>query len=375
MKSATRQKTVFIVLNTTWNLVNFRSSLIKALVAAGYRVIAVAPPDDHVPRLMRLGCEYQPLAMDSGGTNPFRDVVLTWRFFLLLKKFQPLAFLPYTPKPNIYGSMAANLLGIPVINNVAGLGSVFIKGGWLAKLVKLLYRTSLAHSKKVFFQNPDDRDFFVAQGLVKYSITDLLPGSGIDLQYFTPTPKPDIHQPFRFLLLSRMLKDKGIFEFVAAARMLRPKFPDVQFVLLGFLDVENPTAVSRELMAQWQQEGVIQYHGEAQDVRAHIAAADCVVLPSYREGTPRTLLEAAAMAKPIITTTAIGCRQVVEDGINGFACNIADSDDLAHKMALMLNLTSEQRANMGRKGRLKVEREFDQSIVIQRYLTALALLT
>lgn len=370
---AASEQTVFIILNTTWNLVNFRSGLIKALLTSGYRVVAVAPPDSHIPRLLALGCDYEPLSMDSGGTNPLKDLLLTWRFYRLIRKYRPVAFLPYTAKPNIYGSLAANLAGVPVINNIAGLGSAFLRGGWLVKVLQGLYRLALARSQRIFFQNRDDQELFIDQALVRREQTALLPGSGIDLQRFQPRPKPAGAVAFRFLFLSRMLKDKGALEFVAAARQLHTRYPEVEFVMLGFLDVENPSAVSREQMQQWQAEGIIHYHGEAEDVRDHIAAADCIVLPSYREGTPRTLLEAAAMARPMITTDAVGCREVIEDGINGYACRIADADDLAAKMERLLQLSPDQRQNLGDNGRRKVEQQFDEQIVIQSYLSALNL--
>lgn len=362
---------VFIILNTTWNLVNFRSGLIRALMADGYQVVAVAPPDAHIPRLLALGCQYQALPMDSGGTNPIKDLLLTWRFYWLLRKFRPVAFLPFTVKPNVFGSLAAGLLNIPVINNIAGLGTVFIKQSLVTRIVKTLYRIALRKSNLVFFQNRDDLSLFIHEALVRPEITGLLPGSGIDIQRFQPQPLPR-RAGFRFLMVARMLKDKGVLEFVAAARLLRAQHPEVEFALLGFLDVDNPTAISRQQMNQWVSEGVIQYLGEAEDVRPYIADADCVVLPSYREGTPRTLLEAAAIARPMITTDAVGCREVVDDGETGYLCAVADAADLAAKMQRMLQLPWEARNSMGLNARQKIEREFDENIVIGHYLAALA---
>jgi glycosyltransferase involved in cell wall biosynthesis len=283
--------------------------------------------------------------------------------------------------------LAAHWQGIPVINNIAGLGAVFISGGWLVKVVRSLYRMALRHSKKVFFQNPDDRAMFVDGGLVRDEVTDLLPGSGIDLARFSPpissaqvklgypasSNGKDCHDnviQFRFLLIARMLRDKGVCEYVEAARQLRQRWPQAEFCLLGFLDVQNPAAITRSDMDTWVAEGVVNYLGTSDDVRVQITKADCIVLPSYREGTPRSLLEAAAMARPIITTNAVGCREVVDDGVNGYLCKVRNPTDLADKMSQMLQLSCTQRFEMGMRGRAKMEAEFDEQIVIGKYLAA-----
>lgn len=361
---------ILISLNAAWNLVNFRAGLIRALVAQGYEVVTVAPPDEYAPRLEKLGCRYVPLPMDNKGKHPGRDMLLLWRFYRLLRHERPDVFLGYTVKPNVYGSLAAHALKIPVINNIAGLGAVFIKDGWLSRLVRLLYRLALARSRRVFFQNDDDRRTLVEAGLVRSVQADRVPGSGIDLQGFSQVPPlPQNGRRFRFLLIARMLWDKGVGEYVAAARLMRERFPDAEFCLLGFLDVQSPAAISREQMEAWVVEGAVVYFGATDDVRPHIAAADCIVLPSYyREGVPRSLLEAAAMGRPIVTANAVGCREVVEDGINGFLCQPRDAADLAEKLERMITLSPEARAEMGRRGRAKMEREFDEQIVIDRYL-------
>lgn len=367
---AHRHRKILICLNAAWNLVNFRAGLIRSLVVQGYEVVAVAPPDEYAHRLLELGCRYVPLPMDNKGTHPGRDMLLLWRFFCLLRRERPDVFLGYTVKPNIYGSLAAHALSVPVVNNIAGLGTAFMKDGWLTRLVRLLYRLAFARSRRVFFQNDDDRRAFVEVGLVAPGQADRVPGSGIDLEAFSFVPSsPQIGRKFRFLLVARMLWDKGVGEYVDAARLVRRNFPDVEFCLLGFLDVQNPAAISRGQMEAWIAEGVVIYLGATDDVRPHIAAADCVVLPSYyREGVPRTLLEAAAIGRPIVTTNAVGCRDVVEDEVNGFLCRTRDAADLAEKLEKMIALSPEARAEMGCRGREKMEREFDERIVIDRYL-------
>ena len=362
---------IIICTNSAWNLVNFRSELIRALVANGHEVVTVAPYDKYATRLEALGCKFLELKMDNVGTSPVCDALLLLRYWRLLRREQPAVFLGFTIKPNVYGSLAAHRLGIPVINNISGLGAVFIKGGWLAQLVQGLYRAALGRSSKVFFQNPDDRQLFLDGRLVQTKVTELLPGSGIDLNRFAVAHMTVANSKFRFLLIARMLRDKGIVEFVRAAKMLRDRWPFVDFCLLGFVDVQNPAAISRAEVESWAAQGIVNYLGVSDDVRNEIALADCVVLPSYREGTPRSLLEAAAMARPIITTDAVGCREVVDHGVNGYLCKVRDAEDLAEKMNQMLLLSPEHRMAMGLRGRAKMQAEFDEQIVIGKYLAAI----
>ena len=354
---------------------NFRAGLIRTLVARGHEVVTVAPHDRHAPMLERMGCRYIDLPMDNKGTNPIRDLMLMLKFFRLFRAERPDVFLGYTIKPNIYGSLAAHLMGIPVINNISGLGAAFISNTWLTKIVRILYRISLYHSWCVFFQNEDDRGLFVSQNIVRVQRTSLLPGSGVDLAHFYLAPLQEVgaenetRKPnFRFLLIARLLWDKGVREYIEAARDIHRIFPKVEFCLLGLTDAQNPASIPRSQVDAWVAEGCIRYLGFKDDVRCDIEQAHCVVLPSYREGTPRSLLEAAAMGRPIITTDTAGCRDVVDDGISGFLCEVRNSHDLAEKMVGMLRLTDAQRAEMGARGRKKIEREYDEKIVIQKYL-------
>lgn len=369
MNAPLRKRKVLIALNTAWNLFNFRAGLIRALVAEGYEVVAAAPNDEYAPRLAELGCRFVPLAMDNKGTHPGRDLLLFFRFLKLLHRERPDVFLGYTVKPNIYGSLAAHVLGIPVVNNIAGLGAVFIRDNWLTRLVRRLYKVALSRSHHVFFQNNEDLQMFVAQGLVMPNKVSRLPGSGVDLTVFRYSPMQSLeNRPFRFLLVARLLWDKGVGEYVEAARMVRRQYPAAKFQLLGFLDVKNPTAVSSEQMSDWVKEGVVEYLGVVDDVKPHLIAADCVVLPSYREGVPRSLLEAAAIGRPIVATDAIGCRDAVDDGVNGLLCRVRDANDLAEKMQRMIEMTPSERNSMGDLGRKKMEMEFDEKYVIVRYL-------
>ena len=368
-----KNQTVLISINAAWNIYNFRQGLIGALKEQGFRIVALAPQDACAARLAELGVRYVPLAMDKKGVSPLKDMLLLMRYYRLLRRIRPDVFLGYTPKPNVYGSLAAHMLGIPVINNVSGLGTAFIRQGLLTRIVMMLYRLAFRRSRAVFFQNPDDMSLFTQAGLVRPDRAQLLPGSGIDLDRFSAIAASDERRSeFRFLLVGRLLWDKGVREYVEAARLVRAEAPHARFQILGFLDAENRTAVPRAEIEAWIEEGVIDYLGDTDDVRPHVAAADCVVLPSYREGLPRTLLEAAAMARPLIATDVPGCRAVVQDGRNGFLCEVRNPHSLADAMLRMLRLSNDDRDRLGAEGRRLVEREYDERLVIRKYLEAIS---
>ncbi|WP_246093784.1 glycosyltransferase family 4 protein [Mesorhizobium norvegicum] len=363
------RNTIVISINTSWNVFNFRKGLIEALRSHGHDVVIMAPRDEYSSLIAAMGCRYVELEMDNSGTSPLRDMVLLWRYWRLLRRERPLAFVGFTIKPNVFGSIAANLNGIAVINNISGLGTAFVRGGLLLRIAKALYRVALARSKMVFFQNDDDRMLFVDAHLVREEQTGLLPGSGIDLVRFAPPSETCTRSDaIVFLLVARLLWDKGVGEFIEAARLVRQGVPGVRFQLLGFLDVENRTAVSREQVEKWVGEGLVEYLGATDDVRPFLSAADCVVLPSYREGTPRSLLEAAAMSKPLIATDVPGCREVVDHAVNGFLCKVRDPDDLASMMIEFAMMDDASRARMGAQSRNKVERQFSETIVIEKYM-------
>jgi glycosyltransferase involved in cell wall biosynthesis len=365
--------TVLLSVNTAWNAWNFRLGLIEAIMKRGHRVMVAAPVDRYAERLTQRGCEFVDFPMDSNGTRPAQDLQLLLRYLMLFHSQRPVAYLGYTIKPNIYGSIAARMTGIPIINNIGGLGAAFIDDSMVTRIARLLYKFALRRSTRVFFQNAEDQQLFVNAGLTNAALTDLLPGSGIRLNEYDPTPKTgEERSKFRFLLVGRMLINKGVVEFADAARIVRRKIPGVRFQLLGPINEANPNSVSSAAIAAWEAEGVVDYLGSADDVRPYIANADCVVLPSYREGVPRTLLEAAAMARPIIATRVPGCTDAVEDGVNGLLCQARDTADLAEKMLGMIALPAAKRAAMGWAGRRKVEQEFDEALVINKYLDVIA---
>lgn len=360
---------VAIVINTSWNIWNFRRSLVQALQAAGHEVLAIAPPDDYSARLeTELGCRFVPILMENKGTNPLKDAQLTRRFYRLYRRERPDVVLHYTIKPNIYGTIAARLAGIPSVNNVSGLGTVFIVKNFVSRVALGLYRFAFKFPKRVFFQNDDDRQLFLEHGLVEKRITDVLPGSGIDTHRFRPAPVFERHEPFTFLMIARVLYEKGVEEYFEAARRVREAAPGTRVQLLGGIDESGGVGVKRAVFEQWLQAGHVEYLGTSDDVAAHIRQADCVVLPSYREGTPKTLLEAAAMGKPIVTTDVPGCRETVVDGQNGLLCEVRNAPDLADKMLRVLHLPAPELEQMGRAGRRLAEQKFDERIVLNKYL-------
>ena len=293
---------ILITSNSAWNILHFRRAVVEALLADGHAVTVLAPLDDSVEALCRLGCRFMPLAMDVKGLNPFGAVALLLRLRAIFRGGGHDAILSYTIKNNLFGAIAARSCGIPFLPNVTGLGTAFLSGRGVQRVAEALYRGAFARLPVVFFQNADDRDLFVSRGLVREGQARLLPGSGIDLAHFAPAPEPAPDAPPVFLMIARLIRDKGVFEVAEAARRIKADRPEARFQLLGALAAENRTAIDRETVRGWVDAGIVEHLGTTEDVRPHIAAAHCVVLRSYREGAPRTLIEAAAMARPVITT-------------------------------------------------------------------------
>jgi glycosyltransferase involved in cell wall biosynthesis len=365
---------IAIVSNTSWSLFNFRFRLSKHLRANGYEIVLIAPQDSYSD-ILKEEFEYYNINLDNKGTNPKQDIKSIINFYKLYKKIKPDVVLHFTIKPNIYGAIACKFLGIKSISNIAGLGTLFVKQNHVTKIAKYLYKYSQHKVDKIFFQNKDDFNMFVSEGLVDQEKCDILPGSGVNISNFSPIERCKSDDTFRFMLAARMLWSKGIGEYVSAAMIIKKKYKNVEFQLMGFLDVENNSAISKEQIKSWVEAKHVTYLGVSDNIKSEISKIDCMVLPSfYREGTPRVLLESASMAKPIITTDNVGCRDVVSDGVNGYLCKIKDSSDLVKKMEIMMNLSPEERYRMGRSGRNKMIKEFDECIVINKYLDTIKLI-
>lgn len=358
---------IVMTVNAAWNIANFRLPLVKALLADGHRVTILAPADDATKRLTDIGCECVDLAMDRKGLNPIRDIALAIRMRRHLKQLSPDIVLSFTIKNNVFGALAAKSLGIPFVPNVTGLGTAFLSGGAMLAVARILYRTAFRGLPVIFFQNSQDRNLFIELGLVGVDQTRILPGSGIDLEAFLPSPYPSAGGSMRFLMIARLLRDKGVFEFVEAARSIKRQRADIDFQILGKIDSENRSSIGQDVVEGWQAEGLVDYLGTADDVRPHIADAHCVVLPSYREGAPRTLIEAAAMARPAIASDVPGCNAVVDDGVTGFLCTVKNSQELATSMLRFADLEWQQKVAMAQKAREKMVGEYAVYHVISAY--------
>lgn len=345
-------------------------NFVKSLLKQGHEVHTVAPHDDYTTKLIEAGCVHHTVFMDSRGANILKDLALVAELAGIYSKIKPDVILHYTIKPNVYGTMAAAILRIPVINNVCGLGTVFLKGGLVSLIAKLLYKISFRFPKKVFFQNPNDLQLFLDKKLVAADRVALLPGSGINLNDFTPMPFKR-NRVFTFLMISRLIIDKGVLEFIEAIRMLKAKGIDARFQLLGAKDPDHKRGIPLATIDEWIEEGVVEYLGKTDDVKPYIHAADCVVLPSYREGSPRSLMEAACLSKPIVATDVPGCNQVVKHRFNGLLCKAQDAEDLALTLFAMMGMSDATLQLMGECGRQKMEKEFSDEIITEEYLQAM----
>lgn len=362
---------ILVSVNAAWNVWNFRRPIVEALLADGHEVIVLAPSDDSVPKLQALGCNFRHLEMCVKGLNPLKDSLLLLRMAKAFRETGPDVVLSFTIKNNVFGALAAKFTGLPFVPNVTGLGTAFLSGGHLERLAVALYKVAFRKVPIVFFQNEDDRNLFFKRGLATQAQARLLPGSGIDLEFFAASPYPTEIASTNFLLVARLLRDKGVLEYVEAARLVKSNHPEARFQILGSTDAQNRTAIDRETVRRWEKEGVIEYLGAVDDVRPVIASAHCIVLPSYREGAPRTLIEAASMARPLIATDVPGCNAVVEHNKTGFLCELRSGASLAAACEKFLALRPGMRAEMGKAGRDKMERHFDQAIVVEAYRTAI----
>ncbi|MEA3490831.1 MAG: glycosyltransferase family 4 protein [Campylobacterota bacterium] len=370
------KRKIVISSNTSWFIYNFHRELASVMQSQGYQVVVVAPRDDYSKKLEKLDIEFYDIGISNKGTHPIEDIKLFFRFYKLYRSISPDLILHYTIKPNIYGTMAAGVLTVPTISTIAGLGTVFLNNKLSSHIARLLYKVALRIPKRVFFLNSYDRKLFLDSNIVKVEKTGLIPGSGIDTEKFKPVNIDRNPQaPICFLLIARLIKDKGVVEFVQAAEKIRAKYPDstgLKFCIIGEYYHGNPTSITEKEMQHWVEEGYVDYLGTSDDIRPIIAKADCIVLPSYREGISQVLLEAASMGKALIATDVPGCKEVIDDGVNGLLCHLKDADSLAKQIIKMSNLSDEERDEMGRRGREKVISQFEEKIVNDAYMRAVS---
>lgn len=362
---------VVLFANTDWYLYNFRRSLALALRAAGYEVLLISPNGQYGAKLQELGFRWQAVPMDRRSLNPFRELRLLWYLRCMFRRERPALVHSFTIKCAVYGSLAARLAGVPSrVNAVAGMGYVFtskdIKARALRPLVRMLLRTALdGDNARLVLQNPDDVALFEAAGLVNRSHVRLIPGSGVDCSRFVArSQRRDPAHPLRVLLAARLLWDKGVAEFVDAARLLRTEGLEIEFLVAGDPDFGNPAAVPEATVREWAAEGVVQWLGHVDDMAELFQSVDVVVLPSYREGLPKGLIEAAACALPLVTTDVPGCREVVSDGVDGLVVPARDAAALAAAIA-RLHDDQDLAARLGTAARAKALAKFDEKIIIE----------
>ena len=354
--------------NSGWNLYNFRLGLVKAFINNNFKVILIFPKDQYVTKLEELGCEYYDISIDRKGTSIIKDLAILFRYLKLLKIIKPNFYLSFTAKPNIYGSIIANILKIKIINNVSGLGTGFIKKNWITFLMIILYFFSFRKSKKIFFQNETDFNYFLKLKIVKRNNVDILPGSGVDFKKFNYTLDECNEEVKTFLFFGRMLFDKGIKELVEAAIEIKKEHPLIKFVFIGNIDKSNKTAIKKNEIDDWVKREIIEYHGFQHDVRSYIKKCDCVIIPSYREGMSKSLIESAAMGRPIITTDVPGCRELVIPGKNGFLCKPFSSKDIKENIIKFIKLHKHERQQFCLNSYNLVKNKFDEKIIINKYL-------
>lgn len=324
-------------------------------------VVVIAPVDEYLtykekyPTVRHYGLRF----LDRDSTNPIKDILLMLELIRRYKKIKPDVILHFTNKPNIYGGLAAKIARIKSIAVVTGLGYAFIHKGFVRKIMSWLYRITSGSHEKFIFENIEDRELFAQLGIVSGEKAISVKGCGVDTTWYHPYPNGQAKDKTVFTFIGRLLYDKGIREFVEAARRIKSARKDAEFWIVGELDAENPATVDKDELVRWVEEDVVYYHGFIKDVRSIIAQSDCIVLPSYREGLPRIVIEGMSMAKPVITTLTAGCVETVDEGINGYLVEIKDIKSLTNAFIEFLALTHEKQGEMGIAGRKKAINEFD----------------
>ena len=380
-----QKKTVLFLVNHDVVIYNFRLELVERLVADGHEVHISSPYGERIDDLVKLGSKYHDIKIARHGMNPVADGMLLFKYIRLVKKVKPDIIFGYTIKPNIYGALAAHFCRVPFVANITGLGTAVENPGLAQKITVALYKVAFKKVQRIFFQNTENRQFFIDRNLFtdKHAI---LPGSGVNLDRFSPLPYPDEDDGILFVFISRIMREKGIEQYLDAAQHFnsnsRPEasadcHPGAEgdriqcgssykttFHICGFCEQEYQSQLE-----ELTRKGIIVYHGMVRNIREILKNVHCTIHPSfYPEGISNVLLESCASARPIITTDRSGCREVVEDGVNGFMVKQRDSQDLIEKIGKFLALTHEEKKQMGLAGRAKVEKEFDRQIVVEAYL-------
>lgn len=359
-------KKVVLIANDSTYVYNLRREIIEALVNKGIKVVAVCERKQHVEDLKKIGCSLREITVERHGKNPLKDLSLMKTYRKILREEKPDAVLTYNIKPNVYGGMVCGRENIPYLVNVCGLGTPVENPGLMQKLTVALYKRGVKKASCVFFQNAENEEFFNQRNMAP-GHHHLLPGSGVNLDRFKALdyPKGDTVD---FLFISRVMKEKGIDQYLEAAQVIHQKYPCTVFHVIGGCD--DPSYQQR--LEALQEQGIIRYEGQQKDVLPFQRISACTIHPTYYpEGMSNVLLESAACGRPIITTDRSGCREIIDDGVNGYICKQKDAQDLIKQIEKFLELSWEERRAMGLAGRAKVEREFDRKIVVNAYLEEL----
>ena len=332
----------------------------------GYEIYVLSKAEkNNIEILEKQGFHCRPV-----GTVVLNPIIACQFFFKLIqqiKQIQPDIIFSFTIRPNIFGSLAALFLSIPIVSNVTGTGPLTTDTGLVYRLIRLAYKFAFSKNQRVFFQNQDDYEFFLKNKYINKNQAKLLPGSGVDTDYYLPRPKTQ--KGFSFLMVSRLIVDKGVRDYIEAAQIVKSKYPEVQFCLLGpyWQQSISKNTITEAEVKTWEEEGIINYLGYTLDVRPYMANVDAIVLPSYREGCANVLMQGASMAKPLIATDVTGCRNLIENGITGYLCEVRNPVSLAEKMILLYNLAEDKRLEMGLKGREKMIKEYQKRLVLKAY--------
>lgn len=362
-------KRILVLANNDVGLYRFRKDLLAALLGAGHEVYISLPDGGFVSELVQLGCRFIDTPIERRGMNPIHDSKLFHQYRAILKEVKPDLVLTYTIKPNIYGGLACRMAHIPYAVNITGLGSAIENGGWLKKFVLALYKPALKGARVIFFENTGNRDTLAATGVVPQGCDVVLSGAGVNLEDYPYQSYPQ-EGAVRFLFVGRVMHEKGVDELFAAAKRMKQEYGDgVEFHIVGSFEEGY-----KPLMDELEQAGVVKYHGYQSDMKRFYAMASCVVLPSYHEGMSNVLLEAAASGRPLITSDIPGCREAVEDGNSGYLCPARDADALYEAMQRVMELSVEQRSEMGCRGRERMVKIFDKLLVINETMNNLAVL-
>lgn len=361
---------IAVVSNTSFNIVNFRLGLMHALRDSGHNVIAIAPEDEYSAIIIENNFRYIPiLKMSRSGTNPFKELALIQELRSLYTKNRIDVTLQYTIKPNIYGTLSTIFTRTKAICTVTGLGYVFLNKNLSASIAKLMYKFSFAFANKVIFQNEDDKRLFLEKNLVSESKVMVVAGSGIDTSKFNSENFNSKTNPaITFIMIARMLIDKGVYDYVEAANRIKNKYPDTRFLYVGDIDITYPASVTSAHYEEWKSEGKIEFLGHKSDVRPYIVQSDCIVLPSYREGLPRVVLEGMSMSKACIVTDVPGCRHTIDNGISGYLCEVRNPTSLAKAMETYILLSENEKNNMSIQARNKAVQVFDIKAICNQYL-------